>query len=104
MGVRKKSVLRMTMYISRTSEKREASVKIRKPTPVEKPIARRMEIGTNHQVGGNGKRRTRRIAPRGSIDSTRFTRATPTDDTTKTERGTKIRFAISLASSVWAAA
>src|SRR5215468_554931 len=100
----KNQVFTRTRYISRISEKRDANVKTRNATPVVKAVSIRTEIGTNHQVRWSGKRVIKRISSNGTIESTRFTRATPIEETTKTDRGMKIRFAISLASCVCEAA
>src|SRR5512142_2548843 len=87
MGVMKNHVWTRTRYISRMSVNRDASVKMRNATPSVNADSSTTEIGNIQLVAWKWKRVATRIARSGTIESTRLTRATPTADTTKTERG-----------------
>src|SRR5678809_264248 len=95
MGVRKNQVCTSTLYISRTSAKRDVTVKRISDTPAVNSVVIRMETGRKTHVAWIGKPVIPMITTRGISDSPRFTSPPPTTAATKTERGMNVRFAMS---------
>src|SRR6266496_231093 len=94
----------MTVYISRMSANREATVKSISETPAVNSVAMRTETGRKAHVAWIGNPVTSRIAMRGTTERARLTRPPPTAEAMKTERGTNMRLASSLEAMLWDAA
>src|SRR5215468_1590019 len=103
-GVRKNHVWTSTLYISRTSAKREVTVKRIRETPAVKSVVMKIETGRNAHVAWSGKPVTATMTTSGIRDSPRFTSPPPTTAATKTERGMNVRFAMSFELWLWEAA